>query len=240
MKTILSFASAILAVGAIGQATFTYRDRTGDLTITAKGGLVEQPKAGQLKLTLTGSPVVLRSRSDGLELRAPRLVCNATSVGGKTNLKAATASGGLTVTRAGGTSTSSSGTYTATEAGGQLDLRGNVRLVDRGQRNRDMMVVTGSNGTALLGDRGVERATLAGPVRATIVQQGGGTVVATGSRMMLNRAATPATIVLAGNVSIKGSGQNTLGEIQGADRAVLTLNTAGEVRSVRIEQGASQ
>jgi lipopolysaccharide export system protein LptA len=231
---------------AIARQVFTYRDKSGSLTVRARSGLVEQQANNRVHLELRGSPVVLTSSTDGLTLNAPAIVCDAITKG-KTTIEKAVGTGGLTALKSAAsgntTITSSSGSYTA-GAQPKLILSGSVKIVDR--TTTRTTTITGRNGTALLepGSKGpgsgLRRATLSGPVRVEAVQQNttGGRIIATGSRLEVDNVAH--VVTLTGNVNVTGNQASTLGELHGADKAVLVLNSKGEVSSVRVSQGASQ
>lgn len=240
MKRAAPLVLAGLAAVSAAQQLFTYRDRAGSLSVQAKSGLVEQRANNRLHLELKGSPVVLKSSTDGLTMRAQSIVCDAVSAS-KTTVQKAVATGGLTANKTGGGSTTditaSAGTFTP----GQLSLQGAVKIVSRSAGRTT--TITGRNGTATLGQGnsgGLRRATLTGPVRIEAVQAGnaGSTVIATGSRLDADNVAH--VVTLSGNVNVTGNGTGTFGELHGADRATLVLNAKGEVSSVRVSQGASQ
>lgn len=231
--------AGLVAVSA-AQQLFTYRDRSGSLSVQARSGLVEQRANNRLHLELKGSPVVLTSSTEGLKMRAPSIVCDAVS-SSKTTVQKAVATGGLTASKSGGGSstdiTAGAGTYVP----GQLTLQGAVKIVSRsGGRTT---TITGRGGTATLGEGasgGLKRATLSGPVRIEAVQAGNAasTVIATGSKLDVDNVRR--VVTLSGNVDVVGRGTGSLGELHGADRATLVLNAKGEVSSVRVSQGASQ
>jgi lipopolysaccharide export system protein LptA len=125
-----------------------------------------------------------------------------------------------------------------------LDLTGAVRIIDKTAKGST--TITGHDGHATLDPNakgsgsGLRTASLNGPVRIQAVQSktSGGTITATGSRLELDSASH--TVTLSGNVNVTGNQQSTLGELRGADRAVLVLNDQGQVASVRVSQGAAK
>lgn len=234
-----------LASFAAAQQLFTYRDPHGDLSVRAKSGLVQQVSSQKLHLELRGSPVVLESRTDGLKISAPTLNCDAT-VAKTTQLDRAVAGGGMRAVKTTSTGTTEITGRSATYSGGtqasSIKVSGSVTI--RSTTGSRVTVVTGSSGTAELTagktatGSGLRRASLAGPVKVEARQDNGSSLVATGSRLDLDNVAH--TITLTGNVSVTGKGPSALGELRGADRATLLLNSNGEVSSVRVSQGASQ
>jgi hypothetical protein len=229
------------------QQLFTYKDKSGSLSVQAKSGLVEQTSPNHLHLVLKGSPVKLNSVTDGLQIQAPSVNCDAATQG-QTRLQKAVAIGGVHAIKksAAGTSdiTAATGTYTAGAQSARLDLTGNVKIIDSTAKR--VTTVTGHAGYAILDPNakgsgsGLRSAVLSGPVRIDAVQQqtSGGRIVATGSRLEMDNAAH--TVTLTGHVNVVGNQKSTLGELHGADRAVLILNSQGQVASVRVTQGASK
>jgi hypothetical protein len=233
-----------VAALAPAQQLFTYRDHTGTLTVHAKSGLVEQVSTDKVHLVLKGNPVVVNSVADGLQIEAPSVVCD-TNTRGAAKIGKAVGTGGVHSIKRGATGTtditSSSGTYTSGTQSARLDLRGAVRIISKTVKGST--TITGHDGNAILANgakgpgSGLRTASLLGPVRVESVQQNtkGGTIVATGSRLLLDNAAH--TVTLIGNVNVTGNQQSTLGELRGADRAVLVLNDRGQIASVRVSQG---
>jgi len=235
-----------MAVAALASARqlFTYRDNSGSFRVTASSGLVEQTSTNKVHLVLRGKPVVVNSVEDGLQIEAPSVVCD-TTTSGKSRISKVVGTGNIRAikkTPNGSTTiTASSGTYTSGTQAGRLDLKGSVRLVSASARSTT--TVTGNGGYALLesGSRGagsgLRSASLSGPVRIEAVQQNtnGGTIVATGSKLDLDNKAR--TVTLSGDVNVTGNQKSTLGQLRGADRAVLVLNERGQIASVRVTQG---
>src|SRR5437016_12641939 len=85
---------SIAAVAAAAQQLFTYKDKSGSLTVRARSGLVEQTSANKVHLVLKGTPVVLNSLTDGVQIEAPSVVCDANS-GKQTKIGKAVATSGV-------------------------------------------------------------------------------------------------------------------------------------------------
>ena len=121
---------------------------------------------------------------------------------------------------------------------------GNVKIID--STGQKITTVTGHNGYAILDPNakgtgsGLRTASLSGPVRIDAVQgqTDGGHIVATGNHLDIDNTAH--TVTLTGHVNVVGNQKSTLGELHGADRAVLVMNSQGQVASVRVTQGASK
>ncbi len=235
------------AAFATSQQLFTYKDKTGALTVQAKSGLVEQTSPNHVHLVLKGSPVTVNSATDGMQIQAPNVTCNAVTQG-QTRLQKAVATGGVHAVKrsAAGTSniTAATGTYTAGVQISRLDLTGNVKIID--STGKRVTTVTGHSGYATLDlnakgtGSGLRTASLSGPVRIDAVQQqtDGGHIVATGNHLDIDNPAH--TVTLSGHVNVVGNQKSTLGELHGADRAVLMMNAQGQVASVRVTQGGSK
>ena len=246
MKKLILLSMMSLGAIALAQQLFTYRDKSGAMSVRAKSGLVEQTSANQVHMVLKGSPVVIKSLNDGLTIQAPSVVCDANTKT-KTKIGKAVATGGVHAIKsgAGGNTdiTASTGTYTSTGQSSKLTLTGSTKIVSRSSTGTT--TVTGGGGVANLdpsangSGNGLRTATLTGPVRIEAVQQNtnGGTITATGSKLTIDNPAH--TVTLSGGVNVTGNGQSTLGELRGADRVVLVLNSQGQIASVRVSQGGA-
>lgn len=244
MKRSLCLGLVCLFAIAGAQGLFTYRDKSGSFNVRASSGLVEQTAADKMHLVLRGKPVVVNSIEDGLQIEAPSVVCDANTKG-KSKIGKAVGTGGVHAIKRGGGGTTditaSIGTYVSGGQTARLDLKGAVRVISKTAKGST--TITGHDGFATLENggkgpgNGLRTATLSGPVRIEAVQQNtnGGTIVATGSRLELNNATH--TVTLSGNVNVTGNQKSTLGELRGADRAVLVLNDRGQIASVRVTQG---
>ena len=247
MNRSLFIASICIAALAGAQSLFTYRDKSGSLTVRANSGLVEQTFTDKVHLVLKGRPVVVSSIEDGLQIEAPSVVCDTTTKG-KAKIGKAVGTGGVHAIKkaaAGSTDiTASSGTYTSGAQSARLDLKGAVRLINKTARGTT--TITGHDGFATMDPNGkgagsgLKTASLNGPVKIVADQQNtqGGTITATGSHIDLDNAGH--TVTLSGHVNVTGNQKSTLGELRGADRAVLVLNDRGQIASVRVTQGASK
>jgi hypothetical protein len=243
MKRLCLLGLVCVAALASARQLFTYRDRSGAFRVSATSGLVEQTSADKLHLVLRGKPVIVNSANDGLQIEAPSVVCDTTTNSSKISKVVGTNGVRATKRRSDGSTviTASSGAYSSGTQAARLELKGSVKIVSRTARGTT--TITGHDGYAMLdnGGRGsgtgLRTASLTGPVRVESVQQNtnGGTIVATGSKLDLDNAAR--TVTLSGNVNVKGNQKSTLGELRGADRAVLVLNDRGQIASVRVTQG---
>ena len=243
--TLLSM-TAIVAL-ASAQSIFTYRDKSGSLTVHALSGLVEQTSVDKVHLVLHGKPVIVDSVQDGLQIQAPSVVCDANTKG-TARIGKAVGTGGVHAIKKAATGATdiiaSSGTYTSGGQAARLDLAGATRIVSKTAKGTT--TITGSGGYALLANgakgpgSGLKNAVLSGPVKVVSDQQNtnGGVITATGSRLELNNAAH--TVTISGKVNVTGNQKSTLGELRGADRAVLVLNDRGQIASVRVSQGAAR
>ena len=243
MKRILSILIICLAALS-GAQIFTYKDKSGTLIVHAASGLVEQTTPDKVHLTLKGSPVVINSIQDGLQIEAPNVVCDTNSTG-KNHLGKAVGTGGTHTIKRGadGTTdiTAASGTYNSGPQNSRIDLKGNVRIVNK--TTKGTTTITGNTGYAILANgskgpgSGLKSAFLDGPVKIVGDQQNtnGGTITATGSTLTMDNAAH--TVTLNGNVNVTGNQKSTLGELRGANRAVLVLNDQGKISSVHVTQG---
>ena len=238
-----------MAAIAAAQQLFTYKDRSGSMTVQAISGLVEQVSTNKMHLVLKGKPVKMRNATDGVTIDAPSIVADANNSTKQTRIEKAVASGGsVTITKLAADGTTKITSGTATYYGGSSTSRATFtgRTIVISTTTKGKTTITGHNGSATfqIGAKGngggLKTADLAGPVRVESVQQNtnGGTIVATGSRLQLDNLAH--TVTLSGNVNVTGNQESTLGELRGADRAVLVLNDRGQIASVRVTQGAGK
>jgi len=235
--------SLIVPVLAIAQANFTYSDSKGDLAIRARDGQGELVADGY-KFDLQGS-VQISSRSRRVTIQAARVQARVGRTQGAQSpneLKSATASGGVKVIQSapGKTSTlqSNSATYTAQGSGASVQATGLVKIVNSDQSKRETLTATGSKGSAVLNSnsaRGIDRASLEGPVKVTIIQFGpaGSQVVFTGGRMTL----AGNTITLDKNVKASGSGASRFGNLSNVDSVTVYLNDKGEMSRFSFKSG---
>jgi hypothetical protein len=236
----------IIPAVAFAQANFTYSDSKGDLAIRARDGQGELVEDGY-RFDLRGS-VQISSRSRRVTIQAARVQARVGRTKGAQSpneLKSATASGGvkLVQTAPGKTSTlqSNSATYTAQGSGASVQASGLVKIVNADQSKRETLTATGSKGSALLNPsstRGIDRATLEGPVKVTIVQSGpsGSQVVFTGGRMTL----AGNTVTLEKNVKATGSGASRFGNLSNVDSVTVYLNEKGEMSRFSFKSGGSK
>lgn len=223
-----------------GQAVFAYRDAKGDVTLQAGSGRFEQGADGVQKF-FAKSNVDLRSRLQNIRMQAQAIaVAVIQNKAGKSELKSAHASGGVTIAKTGtsGQSTVESSGADATMSGDVADvvLTGPTRLRSSGGKGGSVYA-TGSGGTARLdtrakGGSGLKGAMLGGPVRVEATQSGGGKLIATGSRLTADDGMRALT--LSGNVKVDGSKSGAFGSLQNVSKVTLHLNEKGEVQSIQV------
>lgn len=236
----------ILPILALAQSNFTYSDSKGDLAIRARDGQGESLSDGY-RFDLMGS-VQISSKSRKFILQASRVqaTIGKSEIDQSPNeLKIAKATGGVRVvqTAAGKSSTlqSNSATYRIQGSGATVDAVGAVRILNSNQAKRETLTATGSSGTAVLNPksaRGIDRATLKGPVRVEIVQSGpaSSTVVFTGGKMSMDGS----TITLVGNVRALGSGASKFGNLSNVDSVTVQLNANGEMSRFKFKSGGTK
>jgi hypothetical protein len=158
-------------------------------------------------------------------------------------LKSAKASGGVKVVQSAQRETSTlqsnSATYTVQGSGAVVQATGSVRLTNSSAAKRETLLATGSSGTAVLSPnspRGIDRATLNGPVRVQVVQSGAGgsKVVFSGNKMTLNGN----LVSLTGKVKATGSGASRFGDLSNVDSVTVTLNDKGEMTKFSFKSGS--
>jgi len=151
----LLYSIVTVAALASAQSLFTYRDKSGSLTVRATSGLVEQASADKVHLVLQGKPVVINSLQDGIQIEAPSVVCDAATKG-KARIGKAVGTGGIHTTKRApdGTTdiTASSGTYNAGAQTARLDLKGSVRIISKTAKGTT--TITGHDGFAVLNPDG--------------------------------------------------------------------------------------
>jgi hypothetical protein len=244
-----------LAAFALAQGAFRYTDTGGSLSVTAKSALFTQAAGPIYKFTLR-SNVTIDDKSQGLKMFAQQVTMEAVPKGKATDIRKALATGGLTINKTVRTPwgvrtsvmTGSKGDYRKRGSDGLVNLTGPVTITNLDSAKRQSMIATGSSAQAILEPSGsakksgLRTATLSGNVKVTIVQaavgkEKGGTMVATGNRMVLNNMGTPATLTLSGNVNMDGRGPGSFGTMRGISKAVMTLNDDGEWTSFSTEGG---
>ena len=226
----------------LAQSTFTFVGSKGDFAIRARDGK-GAPVQGGWKFELEGS-VVINSRKDRFTLSAPKVtaIVATTSGGTASRVKSARATGGVNVTQTTPNSTanlqSQTATYTAGTRTSTLQIQGSVRIQNVDTQKRETLVATGASGTAILNPnskRGMDSATLNGPVRVEIVQAGasGGKAIFTGQRLTMSQN----QVTLSGNVKATGSGSAQFGDLSNVDRITVDLNDKGEMSRFRFQSG---
>jgi len=231
------FLPLFAAAMAAAQGGFSYTSSAGDVTLNARSGLVEIPAAGssvyKFKLR-TG--VTARSRKDGIVISASEVTGELTSRGKDTVIRHAVATGGVRLVKTGSGSTNTitgaRADYTDQGSSALVVMSGGVRITSNSSVKRQMWVITGPSGQAVLDPAarkgaGLRTVTMSGGARVDLTQPRGGNVTATGRQLTLDQAAR--TVTLSGGVTVKGSGASSFGTLQNAQRAVLRLNEKGEV-----------
>lgn len=250
MKRRTLFCFVLASSLAVGQGIYRYSDKSENLQIVAPGGVAWRALANDaFELTLSGgkSKVTATSRTQGIQMTGGNIVA---TIGpdpakkGQNRLQRARATGGTrTIKSANGQTSEIAGntaTYVAGVAESLLTLTGAVSLRNLDQQKRQSLAATGSSGIATLEtgtqskrSNGVRSATLAGPVRVTMIESGSrrATVVASANRMIYENTPGRPTITLTGNVKISGQGESNIGTFSNLSRAVLRLNDKNELVS---------
>jgi hypothetical protein len=251
--TALALFAAVAALAA-AQPALTYRDAGGNMTLRNYRSFSFNFPGEIIQFDLRGSgnqPVQGSWQAQGLEIAAARLQGEvlARSPQGGSQIRTLTATGNVrAVKTAGAVRTEVTGavaTFRSQAQGASVDLRGPVRIVHRNAQNRQTAIVTGASGTVGLGatrNVGVRNATLSGNVRIEVLQapragQRESRMIVTGNQLTLNNTARPATMTLTGNITATGTGDSAFGNLQGARRAVITLNEAWEMTGMEITSG---
>jgi hypothetical protein len=230
----------------LAQSVFTYADAKGDLSVRAKDGQGEMLKDGY-KFELRGD-VNISSRKRKFTLAAPQV----TAVVGKSNgakspdeLRTAKASGGVRLTQAAQVRTSNlqarNATYTIKGSSAMVQANGSVRIQNVDSQKSETMIATGSSASAILdpkSKRGIDKATLNGPVRIEIVQSKGdrSRVVFTGNKLVLYKD----TVTLTGNVKATGTGASQLGSFSNLQSVMVFLNDKGEMSHFKWNTGGGR
>lgn len=213
----------------------------------------EKTKDGRVRLTVSArnGKVTANWKLEGLRLEAKELVMIATQKDFR--LISADLTGGISVTSrrpstaAGETQTvdidAPSATYTAADQKVEVSGAFKVARVDGGTGEK--MNASGSGGTVTLTPRGtskngIQEALVRGPVVFSMVgrrEEEGKKVSYTlngrGNRLTFNDAARQA--VLSGNVTLSGDDPTVAGNMTGIEKAVITLDAAGEIDSIDME-----
>ncbi len=255
MKTHISLFAFALSALAVAQGVFTYSDQAGSLSVKARSALVTPGPNGTYKFVLKGQ-VTVDSKNQGLKMTAQQIdldavqnsqqktrndIRKALATGGVVALKTTTTPRGRRTTQI----TGSRADYSTKGAEGTLIMRGPVTITDTDAAQSKNMVATGSSGVANLVAGGasakspVRTATLQGSVRVVILQsaQAGGkrsTIVATGSKLVLDNMSSPPTLTLTGTVTMQGREPGSFGVVQNVNKAVLTLNENGEMTGFQV------
>lgn len=242
---------AALAALVLFQSGMTFRDRAGNVSISAADGFADRANN---KLVLKGK-VVAAQKDQGLEIRADELEATVTDPGKKSDIKDATAKGNVVLSKttkgpAGSQNLkvqSSRAIYTAGTTESKLDLTGPVTIRSFRTARSETLVANAQRGTATLdpgatstGPSAIRHAELEGNVKVTIdAIEPDGTVsklVATGGRLIVDEAGTTPTLTLLEHVNVNGQGGYGI-KVNDANRVTMKLNAKGEVVSFRTERG---
>jgi hypothetical protein len=248
-------ATILLAIASSAFAQVHYQDRAGNLEWRAASFSGSFPTSnGPFSVKLKGSPVYVRSAVQGLDVYGDGTVTIHAAPNpakkGAYMLQSLTTSGAVRAIQksAGSTAelTGSSARYSETASEGSLELSGPVKITNRDEAQHRTLLATGQRGSATLdptppqpGKSALRTATLEGSVTIDVAQapQPGesapSTFHATGAKLFLNNASTPATATLSGDVKMSGTGEGPLNaNIEGVQTAVITLNSKGEMTKI--------
>jgi lipopolysaccharide export system protein LptA len=213
----------------------------------------ERTKNGLIRLTVRAANgrVTANWKLEGLRLEAKELVMLATQKDYR--LISADLSGGISITSrrpstvAGETQTvdidAPSASYTTADQ--KVEISGAFKVARTDSGTGEKMNASGSGGTVTLTPRGttkngIQDALVRGPVIFSMVgrrEEEGKKVNFTlngrGNRLTFNDAARQA--VLSGNVSLSGDDPTVAGNMTGIEKAVITLDAAGEIDSIDME-----
>jgi hypothetical protein len=213
----------------------------------------ERTKNGLIRLTVRAAngKVTANWKLEGLRLEAKELVMLATQKDYR--LISADLSGGISITSrrpstvAGETQTvdidAPSASYTTADQ--KVEISGAFKVARTDSGTGEKMNASGSGGTVTLTPRGtskngIQDALVRGPVIFSMVgrrEEEGKKVNFTlngrGNRLTFNDAARQA--VLSGNVSLSGDDPTVAGNMTGIEKAVITLDAAGEIDSIDME-----
>jgi hypothetical protein len=236
----------LLSALVLAQSVFTYSDSQNDMMIRANNGMGTMTPAGW-QFDLRGK-VNLLSKKEKVSLTASQVKADIAS--GKdakraSSIRRAVATGGVVIVQTAESQTaklnSSTATYKALGAKGQVDARGAVRIETVNSQKKQTLVATGSSAIAILNKsskKGIESATLNGPVRVQIVQSAGesSTIVFTGNKLTL----AGNQVTLTGNVRASGQGAARFGNLGNVDSVVAMLNDKGELTSFKFRSGSGK
>lgn len=248
MRLISTGVIALLAVTALAQSLFTYRDRSGTLVIKANSGSATRQPGDNLKLILKGNPLTIDDKASGLTLsssRATAMVAPGKDVASR--LRSVVTEGRTTAaqTQKNSKTTVSADkvTYSSKGESGKAVFTGNVVLTNQDTASRQTLKATGATGQTDFSLNNTKsrdlKAVLEGNVQTEIDDSGpnGPAKLHTSSnRMVLVYSNRATTVTLTGNVRIDGQGASRFGQYTNLSRAVLTLDGKGHV--VRFESEA--
>lgn len=249
---LLPILGALAASAALAQGPLHYVDGSGNVKVTTSKFKIAQATPTLTQLRFVGG-VQLQSISQGLELFADDvsadLVKGATkknelkkgiAIGSVRMTKTVATPGGKQVTQIGG----SRADLTTGAESDQVTIAGPVSLLSINPDQRRTMRATGSRGAAILEpqaktkmNNGLRSAILDGNVNVDILQtpqnKSETHIHATADRMTVNYVGDAPVLKLIGHVTMKSTGANSLGMINGTfSNATFHLTKAGEVQSM--------
>ena len=248
MKVFWFAALAIAGLAVAQKGEFTYRDSSGNLVVTAKGGKVTRLTDG-FRLNL-GGPVTLTSKTQSMTIKAGSVEANL--AGGSTmRVTSATAANGFNLIKNAADRmsqiTGAKATLTSGSSADQVTISGPVSILATDASKRQTLNASGTSGTASFSNSGANRggllkAGLDGPVKVTLLEFTNdgkpSKIVVTGNRLSIDGQESP-TVTVTGNVKISGEGASTFGTFSNLGKAVFKLNAKGEVVNSEMEASSS-
>lgn len=248
--------TTLLAV-ALGQTGFSLKSKDGSLTVSAGPGSIQRLADEKFLLTLSAgsSPVVIRSKTQGLELTGQTVECRAERTSKKIDtlvVRNAKLTGSVKITRNSSADwsakiTAATALFRAPGPIGTVDLKGATRIEQKSPADRQQMTVTGSGGWVSFamdgkgGQRGLLSGVINGPVDLTVVQsplEAGGMpsiVRASGRQVLLEARTAPMTLTMIGVKSVEGLLGEGRAELSGAQRMIVTLDSDGRASKIELK-----
>lgn len=249
---LLSILCALAATAALAQGPLHYVDASGNVKVTTTKFRISQVAPKLTQLHFVGG-VRLQSISQGLELLADDVAADLVKSNAKTSeLKKGIATGHAKLTKSvmtpqGKQVTQIAGSRADLTKGADSDqvvIAGPVNLLSINPAQRRTLQASGSRGSAVLEpqaktkmNNGLRSAILDGNVIVDILQRpqnGSETRIhATSDRMTVNYVGSSPVLQLIGHVTMKSTGANSIGMINGTfSNVTFHLTKAGEVQSV--------
>lgn len=237
---------------ALATQVATYRSADGNLQVTYRDALLTQPVATGFQLKLRGG-VVAVSESQRTRITAENVDLAGATVGKKTTLKSAFATGKPTLERevgkvGEGVLTRIEGTEITFNSGATYDtakVKGPVRLRSINQKAKTDATFTGASADVQFfpGKKGNEltlkQATLSGGVRFVALQansDGKGRVQGSANQLEVLPDRDGYRVTLRGKVNLQYSGKG-LGAFTGLDLATLWLDNNQEITRASTQTG---